>query len=88
MSRRMRYVVSLIGSSLARASMSRDRLVELGCPPKFLWPRFQAVVAFMAGLPLSQGRGYVWRLSIDGDTRPDWSAAFCVRAVPAGPVIG
>lgn len=34
-------------------------------------------------MPLAPGR-YVWRLSLNEATQPDWEAAFSVRAVPAG----
>ncbi len=33
-----------------------------------------------ATLPLQPGRGYTWRLSIDGETRNNWRAGFSVRA--------
>jgi hypothetical protein len=36
----------------------------------------------IAPLPLLPGNRYVWRLSIDGQTRVDWTLPFTVRAEP------
>jgi len=34
---------------------------------------------------LAPGRRYVWRLSIDGQSEPDWEVAFSTRAAPPRP---
>jgi hypothetical protein len=34
-------------------------------------------------LPLPPGQRYVWELSIDGESRPDWHLAFSTRPAPA-----
>jgi hypothetical protein len=31
-------------------------------------------------LPLGRGQRYVWKLSIDGQSQPDWEASFSTRA--------
>ena len=35
-------------------------------------------------LPLPPGQRYVWELSIDGESRPDWHLAFSTRPDAAG----
>ncbi|MGH9171507.1 MAG: DUF6941 family protein [Acidimicrobiales bacterium] len=39
---------------------------------------FSAAVNF-APLPLEAGRRFTWRLTIDGETRPDWVLSFSTR---------
>jgi hypothetical protein len=33
-------------------------------------------------LPLEGGKRFMWRLTIDGETHPDWVLAFSTRAIP------
>lgn len=46
------------------------------------------VLSFPTGLPLEAGRLYRWMVELDGDLRPERSAAFFVVSPPVGPVIG
>lgn len=50
--------------------------------------RLQINLGFPAGLPLSQGKTYAWKLQIDGRSRASWRAVFHVPAAPAGPIYG
>jgi hypothetical protein len=36
-------------------------------PPGSVWPSTQLILNFQNGLPLATGRGYEWRVSIDGN---------------------
>jgi hypothetical protein len=55
--------------------------VEVGRPPGLLpGTPLDATLAFnVPPLPLSPGKRYTWRLSIDGETKEHWRAAFTVR---------
>ncbi len=47
-----------------------------------------ATVAFgIPPLPLATGSRYVWRLTIDGESKPHWQAAFSTRELPPGVVL-
>lgn len=48
----------------------------------------QSVLGFPAGLPLSLGTKYSWRVDIDGHPNPAWRSWFYVPGPPPGPVIG
>lgn len=50
--------------------------------------RHQMFVSFVNGLQVTPGHMYEWRLEIEGQHRPGWSAPFYVLAPPPGPVIG
>jgi len=57
---------------------------EVGRPPGLAHGTpLDATVAFgIPPLPLAPGQRYVWRLSIDGETKPHWQAAFSTREAP------
>lgn len=57
-------------------------------PPGAVPSRHQMPIAFQDGLPLQPGHAYVWRVQIDGQGRPGWSAHFFVPGPPPGPVLG
>jgi hypothetical protein len=57
-------------------------------PKMTLRARMQWLLTFNAGLPLSIGQRYVWRIRIDGDTRDEWTEEFFVPGPAAGPVFG
>jgi hypothetical protein len=59
-----------------------------GYVPGDILCREQGVIGFQGGLPLSPGHAYAWKLSIDGQSRPDWEAHFLVAGPPPGPVFG
>ena len=63
-----------------------DRQVNV--PPRFLYARAQWSLTFATGLPLMPGDGYVWRVSIDSETRDEWTERFVVVGQPVGPVLG
>lgn len=46
-------------------------------------PLPMALAINLPGLVLPGGRAYEFRLTIEGDTRPDWKAGFATRAAPA-----
>jgi hypothetical protein len=50
--------------------------------------RVQLVLGFPQGLPLVQGRSYVWSVELDGRTKPEWASWFHVPAPAPGPVFG
>lgn len=50
--------------------------------------RSQVVLAFPTGLQLTHGHSYQWRLEIEGQHRPGWSADFFVAGPTPGPVLG
>ena len=59
-----------------------------GVPRRALPARSHVVLYFNTGLPLPAGGVLVWRASIDGESRPEWTLPFFVPAPPAGPVLG
>jgi hypothetical protein len=52
-----------------------------------VWSRANVILTFVNGLPLQPNHAYTWVLEVDGNTRPDWRAAFYVGAPPS-PVFG
>jgi hypothetical protein len=56
--------------------------------PPTLWSRVQFVMGFPNGLPLQPGGLYHWRVEIEGQHRPGWSAHFHVAGPPPAPVFG
>lgn len=56
--------------------------------PDTLWSRVQLVMGFPNGLPLQPGGFYHWRVEIEGQHRPDWSAHFHVIGPPPPIVFG
>jgi hypothetical protein len=46
------------------------------------------MINFQGGLPLSPGRWYKWRVTVDGESRDDWEARFFVRRQPSAPSMG
>lgn len=63
-------------------------LQPVDVPPKFLYARVNWALSFATGLPLTPGEGYVWRVSIDGNSRDEWTERFVVMGQLAGPVLG
>ena len=53
----------------------------LSVPQRTLRSRAQWILMFPNGVPLPIGARYVWRLSIDGKTRDDWTEEFYVSPV-------
>lgn len=55
--------------------------IEVGRPPGLPHGTpLDATVAFgVPALPLAQGQRYVWRLAIDGESKPHWQVGFWVR---------
>ncbi len=41
---------------------------------------------FQSGLPVEPGGLYVWRLSVNGETRAEWRRPFSVRSLPPGQI--
>jgi hypothetical protein len=56
--------------------------------PERMFSRVQLNVGFQAGLPLTPGRFYEWRLEIDGQHQKSWYVSFYVVGPPPGPVFG
>jgi Family of unknown function (DUF6941) len=46
------------------------------------------LVGIQGGLPLSPGRWYKWRVSLDGKHLEDWAARFYVQRQPTTPTFG
>jgi hypothetical protein len=64
-----------------RTKISFDGEFEVGRPPG-IPPGTDIDTAFaiqLGPLPLVRGRGYVWRLFIDGDTHDHWQRQFRIR---------
>lgn len=40
------------------------------------------------GIPLTDGRGYQWRVAVNSQHEPEWQAAFWVAAAPQPPQLG
>ncbi|MGO9157011.1 hypothetical protein [Mycobacterium sp.] len=57
-------------------------------PADIIRPKAQILLNFQNGLPLAPGHAYVWRVKIDGDTRPEWTEMLYVPTASAGPVLG
>jgi hypothetical protein len=52
----------------------------------FLPSRVYVVIGFSSGLPLASGEAYLWRVTVDGQTRDEWTARFVVaEQVAAAP---
>jgi hypothetical protein len=50
--------------------------------------RLQLTLGFPAGIPITAGKTYSWKLQVDGRSRKSWRAFFHVPAPPTGPIIG
>lgn len=46
------------------------------------------VINIAPGMPLTPDHVYTWRVSIDGESHPQWATSFYVRHEDAPPVIG
>lgn len=57
-------------------------------PHDAIRPIAQIIMQFQNGLPLAPGRGYRWRIKIDGETRDEWTEIVFVPTASAGPVVG
>jgi len=57
-------------------------------PRRTMRARKQWVLQFAAGLPLSIGQKYAWRVRIDGDTNDRWIEEFFVPGPAPGVVLG
>lgn len=42
-------------------------------PPDAVRPKLQMLMQFQTGLPLQPGQRYVWRITVDGETRDEWT---------------
>jgi len=51
---------------------------DVGRLNELLKGRLQLVTGFPVGLPLASGRGYEWRIALDGVTRDEWVHRFVV----------
>ena len=53
-------------------------------------PKVQLLMQFQNGLPLEPGRRYLWRITIDDETRDEWTDWMYVptAAIGPGPVVG
>jgi hypothetical protein len=56
--------------------------------PESITGRAQALVGFATGIPLSPGHTYAWRVDVDGQHLPAWTAKFHVLGPPPAPVFG
>ena len=72
---------ALLGGQDERQTIMLAGEFEVGRPPgvKPGTPLDLALALNIGPLPLPPGNRYVWRLSIDGDSREDWQLAFNVR---------
>ena len=59
-----------------------ETCANLACRPGI--PLDWAMAINIGPLPLPPGQRYVWELSIDGESQPDWHLAFSTRPPPAG----
>jgi len=57
-------------------------------PRRTLRSRQQFVLNFAAGLPLTLGLKYTWRVKIDATSRDSWTEEFFVPGPVPGPVLG
>jgi len=57
-------------------------------PQSAVRPKTQILLQFQNGLPLAAGHRYLWRVKVDGETRPDWTEVMFVPLATAGPVVG
>jgi hypothetical protein len=51
-------------------------------------PKTQTLMQFQNGLPLQPGNGYLWRVWVDQDTRPEWTETLYVATASPGAVFG
>ena len=60
---------------------------EVGRPPGLIpGSPLDVPFAFNIGpIPLEPGKRYIWKLSIDGDNKPEWEAAFSTRPAQKSP---
>jgi hypothetical protein len=73
---------------IAQNSVFEEPNFPAGVPRGLLRARTLFVLMFSNGLPLAIGQRYVWRVTIDHDTRDDWTEEFFVPGPPPGLVIG
>lgn len=66
--------IQLAGSN----ELSPTRLPGTEIPKEAVRPKVQLLMQFQNGLPLAAGRGYKWRLTVDGETRDEWTESFYV----------
>ncbi|MGV9710873.1 hypothetical protein ACWDTI_09435 [Gordonia sp. NPDC003424] len=57
-------------------------------PHSAVRPRVQFVMHFGSGLPLTAGKGYQWRMQIDGTTHDEWTEPFFVVMPTVGATFG
>lgn len=79
----------LIDTPVGQQALRLENEFEIGRPPgiKPGTALDMALALTIGALPLTPGGAYVWRLSIDGETREHWSLPFSVRESDA-PVPG
>jgi len=53
-------------------------VVGIEMPRDVVRPRIQLLLQFPSGLPLQVGEEYVWRVTIDGETRDEWTESLYV----------
>lgn len=87
-------VVSLQGPAEPqpiRVAQTADLAINNGLPKAIrdhVGASHSMVMDFASGLPLVPGRGYSWRVRIDGDSDHDVEYQFGVMGPPAPPVFG
>lgn len=69
-------------------TFEEKNLSAVGVPRRALRPRYQWILMFGAGLPLSINQRYLWRVKLDHETRDEWTEEFVVPGPPPGPVLG
>jgi hypothetical protein len=70
------------------AKAERPNVPGYVLPSKALWAHSQLVLNFPAGLPLSAGHTYEWRVRLDGDETYTWPARFHIVGSAPQAVMG
>lgn len=52
-------------------------------PKDYLWSSAHLIGLFPAGPPVKNDGAYVWRVTVNGETREDWTERFVVVSQPA-----
>lgn len=68
--------------------LQRVALQNLHIPTEAARPSVQIVLNFNAGLVLTPGQRYTWRIKVDQDTREEWTAWMYVPQPAQPPVLG
>ena len=57
----------------ASDELIQPRLAGAAIPVDAVRPKVQLLMQFQNGLPLTAGRGYRWRMTVDGETCDEWT---------------